>query len=358
MYRVIIADDEPLIRAGLYYRNPWKEMGFEVVAMLEDGEDVLKLLKEQKADVLLTDICMLQVSGLEVASVIREKYPWMKVVLLSGYQEFEYAREAIRCQVCEYLLKPIDYERVKEVFSVIKAELDESNHEERLLQCMGEEAYDQILALTKAVTYSVLGEGEETWLTYARLKPMLHEAPEEVREILLKRLLGQLKARLLQKDAALAAEFSDQLLKLPLNNTEESQLTLIELFRELNDKLVAKGLVEAERPTIDDSIAKACNYINNHLGDDFTYRDVAAFVHISPRHFTRRFHSEMKETFVHYLARVRIEAAQRLLDEGKIDLADVAAAVGYHDEKYFQQIFKKQVGCTMREYRFREGRSL
>ena len=109
MYRVIIADDEPLIRAGLYYRNDWEQMGFEVAAMLEDGSDVLKFLEGERVDVLLTDICMYQVSGLEAAALIREKYPWMKIILLSGYREFEYAREAIRCQVYEYLLKPIDY---------------------------------------------------------------------------------------------------------------------------------------------------------------------------------------------------------------------------------------------------------
>ena len=70
--------NEALIRAGLYYRNDWNAMGYEVMAMLEDGGDVLKLLEEQRADVLLTDICMYQVSGLEVAKMIQEKYPWMQ----------------------------------------------------------------------------------------------------------------------------------------------------------------------------------------------------------------------------------------------------------------------------------------
>ncbi len=99
MYRIIIADDEPMIRAGLYYRNDWEAMGFEVAALLEDGSDVLEYLKKERVDVLLTDICMYQVSGLQAAAMIREKYPWMKVVLLSGYKEFEYAREAMRLHV-------------------------------------------------------------------------------------------------------------------------------------------------------------------------------------------------------------------------------------------------------------------
>ena len=111
MYHLIIADDEPLIRTGLLYRNDWKQMGFEVDALLEDGSDVLKYLEDHRADVLLTDICMYQVSGLAAAAQIRERYPWMKIVLLSGYREFEYAREAIRCQVYEYLLKPVEDRR-------------------------------------------------------------------------------------------------------------------------------------------------------------------------------------------------------------------------------------------------------
>ena len=86
-------------------------------------------------------------------------------------------------------------------------------------------------------------------------------------------------------------------------------------MRRLNDELVSRGLVKTERPAADDSITKACNYINNHLGDDFTYRDVADFVHLSPRHFIRRFRSEMNETFTDYLIRMRIEGAMRLMDE-------------------------------------------
>ncbi len=354
MYRVIIADDEPLIRAGLYYRNDWNAMGFEVAALLEDGSDVLKLLEKERADVLLTDICMFQVSGLEAAGQIREKYPWMKVVLLSGYREFEYAREAMRCHVYEYLLKPIDYEKLRNVFAQIKVEMDEAAHEEQLLQSFGEEEYDQILSLTRGVAGSVMGEGEKTWLAYAKLKPLMSDAPAQIREILAKRLLDQLQVRLVNRAPDLAERFGEQLKTVPLSGEgEDGPQGLIALLRRLNDELVSRGLVKTERPAADDSISKACNYINNHLGDDFTYRDVADFVHLSPRHFIRRFRNEMNETFTDYLIRVRIEGAMRLMDEEGMDAADVPAAVGYHDEKYFQQIFKKRVGCTVREYQRR-----
>lgn len=349
MYRLIIADDEPLIRAGLYYRNDWKQMGFEVAAMLEDGSDVLKFLEKERADVLLTDICMYQVSGLEAAAQIREKYPWMKIVLLSGYREFEYAREAIRCQVYEYLLKPIDYEKLKSVFANIKKELDEVTREEKLLRSFGEGEYGQVLELIKSVAGSVMGEGEEAWLSYARLKPMMLNAPPEVREVLVKRLLEQLRGRLVLKDPKLEGEFVRRLNAMQ-PDAEDFHKQLFGLFAWLNDELVSGNLVRGRRSAADDCIAKACRYISNHLGEDFTYRDVAEFVHLSPRHFIRRFRSEMDETFTDYLVRVRIEGAMRLMDEGQTDAADVSAEVGYRDDKYFQQLFKKRVGCTPREY--------
>ena len=356
MYRVIIADDEPLIRAGLYYRNDWAAMGFEVAAMLEDGSDVLDFLEKERADVLLTDICMYQVSGLEAAGMIRERYPWMRVVLLSGYREFDYAREAMRCHVYVYLLKPIDYENLRSVFARIKCELDEAAHEEALLHSFGEEEYGKVLELTKAVAGSVLGEGEETWMAYARLKPMIHEAPVKVREILVKRLLEQLQGRLSAKAPDLAEEFAGKLKTIELTDSADGRQPLIELLSRLNDDLVSRSLTAVQKSAVDDSMSKACNYISNHLGDDFTYRDVAEFVHLSPRHFIRRFRSEMNETFTDYLVRVRMEGAMRLMDEEGMDASDVAGAVGYHDEKYFQQLFKKHVGCTLREYSRRSRR--
>lgn len=355
MYRLIIADDEELIRAGLLYRNDWNAMGFEVVAMLEDGNDVLQFLREQRADVLLTDICMYQVSGLQTARIIQEKYPWMKVVLLSGYREFEYAKEAMHCGVYDYLLKPVDYDKLREVFAGIKREFDKAQYEKQLLHSFGEEAYDQVLSLTRAITGAVMGEGDETWLAYAYLKPMMHNAPLEIRQVVVKRILELLWTNLYQKDKVLAEAFSEKLKSLDVTENAEMTQALSDLLSQLNDELVSRNLVPTAKKSSDDSIQKACNYISNHLSQDFTYKDVAEYVHLSPRHFIRRFRSEMGETFTDYVLRIRMEAAMRLLKEGKILPGDIGQAVGYHDGKYFQQIFKNYTGYTVREYLRRQG---
>ena len=352
MYRLIIADDEELIRTGLFCRIDWKSMGFDVVAMMEDGSDVLAFLEKERIDVLLTDICMYQVTGLEVARVVQEKYPWVKVVLLSGYREFEYAREAIRCGVYEYLLKPIDYGKLKSIFVKIKQELDQTAQEESLLKCFGEEEYDQVLQLIRLVTDSVMGEGEENWRAYARLKPVLRNSPAEIRDIVVKRMLKTLQTKLSQTDPALADEFSKSLKKVQTLQTPEAlDSGLVELFQQLNDELVSRNLISLTRSEGNVYIQKARGYIGNHLGEDFTYKDVAEFVHLSPRHFIRLFRSETGDTFSDYVFRTRMEGAIRLLEENKIRPEDVGHAVGYHDEKYFQQLFRKYTGCSLSEYR-------
>lgn len=352
MYRVIIADDEALIRAGLFCRNDWKAMGFEVVAMLEGGEDVLQFLEKQRADVLLTDICMYQVSGLQVASIVREKYPWMKVVLLSGYREFEYAKEAMHCGVYEYLLKPIDYDKLREVFAGIKIELDRAQYEKQLLHSFGEEEYNQVLSMTRMMTEAVLGEGGEVWVAYAHLKPMMRNAPQEIRQIVIKRLLEVMQEKLCQKDAALAEKFAEELKNLDHSEDSDMSQSLSALLGRLNDELVSRNLIL--KKSGDDCIRKACNYISNHLSEDFTYKDVADYIHLSPRHFIRKFRSEMGETFTEYVLRVRMEGAMRLLDERKLLPDDIGQAVGYHDDKYFQKIFKQYTGSTIREYQKRK----
>ena len=356
MYKVIIADDEPFIRNGLFLRVDWETMGFEVINVFADGRDVLKCLENHRADVLLTDICMNHVSGLQVAKTIKEKYPWMKVILLSGYQEFEYAKEAMYQGVYEYLLKPVKPKEVGNVLLKVKEELDKKRYEEQLISSLGEKEYGRILSLTHSIVDSVLGEGEEIWHVFVYLKPIVLKATPEIRRVVVQQLLSFMMSKLEQKDHGLAKTFSDQIRGLDYSGDGSVSEGLSQILSNLNDELIARGLVAIPRKSKDGSIEKACNYINNHLEADLSYEQVAEYVCMSPRHFSRRFRSEKGETFTEFIVRLRVERAMKLLDEGKILAEDIGVAVGYRDDKYFQQIFKRRTGCTVREYQKR-GRS-
>jgi len=124
MYKLIIVDDEKNIREGLAACYPWKELGFEVTAVLADGKSALDYVARCRVDVVLSDIRMPKMDGLELAKALFEGYPDITVILLSGYAEFEYAQIALRYGVRDYMLKPVKYDEAIRVFQNIRTMLD------------------------------------------------------------------------------------------------------------------------------------------------------------------------------------------------------------------------------------------
>lgn len=136
MLKLVIADDEYISRESLVNFFDWKGMGFEVVAALKDGSEVIELLETQEVDVVLTDIRMKEVSGLEVAKYINEKSLNTQVIIISGFKDFEFARQAMQYKVKHYILKPIPLEEIVHIFKQVKIEYEEEKRfeEKKLIQ--------------------------------------------------------------------------------------------------------------------------------------------------------------------------------------------------------------------------------
>lgn len=114
MLRVLIAEDEEMIRKGLVYTADWLSMDCVVVAEAADGRDGYEKILEYRPDVVITDICMPFMDGIEMIKKASEQVRF-KSILLTSYADFEYARRAIEARVCEYLLKPVDEEALADI---------------------------------------------------------------------------------------------------------------------------------------------------------------------------------------------------------------------------------------------------
>lgn len=124
MYRLIIVDDEFEIRNGLSRYFPWESVGFETAAVFENARGALDYIRRNPVDVVLTDIEMPGMSGIELARVIHEQRLPVKVIFLSAYKKFEYARDAISYKVVHYITKPTVHSEIFEVFGSVRKELD------------------------------------------------------------------------------------------------------------------------------------------------------------------------------------------------------------------------------------------
>lgn len=124
MYRLILVDDEPSLLEGISCHYPWEALGFCVEAKLPGGRELFQYLEEHEADVILTDISMPGMDGIEIARRLFEENSSILVVFLSGYADFKYARQALRYQVYDYILKPIKEDELTTIFQKIKIRLD------------------------------------------------------------------------------------------------------------------------------------------------------------------------------------------------------------------------------------------
>lgn len=147
MYKVVIVDDDRIIRKGLSSLIPWAENGFELVGVAADGEKGLELIKANKPQIVISDIQMPFMNGLEMTKAIKELDFHTKVILLTGYEDFKYAHEAIKLKAFDYLLKPVE---TSELLGKLKQASSELAIEfEKEAQISDSQAYLQQLFLKK-----------------------------------------------------------------------------------------------------------------------------------------------------------------------------------------------------------------
>ncbi|WP_312644300.1 response regulator [Hydrogenoanaerobacterium sp.] len=125
MYSLMLVDDEYDVRKAILETICWNELGFEVVGEAENGREALDVAQRLNPDVIITDIKMPFMDGIEFVKVLREENPITKIVFLTGFNDFEYAKTAIQFNVMEYLLKPISADNLSKTLTSIRKKLDE-----------------------------------------------------------------------------------------------------------------------------------------------------------------------------------------------------------------------------------------
>ena len=382
-YTLLIADDDAMIRKGLSCLIPWEELGFHLAGVFEDGKPLLEYIRGSTADVVLTDIRMHEISGLDVARYVSEHHLPTRVVILSGYQEFDYAQQAIRYGVQEYLLKPIAIDTLSDTFFRIRGELDRESGEQSARSQLSvrlnslESRMDRMF-LTDAYMGQLLSEsayqercslcgfgeketGRRTWLL--EITAPAEEAETAVKAMNLaeengsfyamKQHQGTTEGVLLENSRDAIRNTGDLAHRLEERIAGISgvpvRITCLGAFENLRQFSLRQRTETAAEPW--GPVPKAEEYLREHFAENITLNRVAAEIYVNPVYLSRVFHEKTGRTFTEALTQIRMDNARIMLRETHRPISDIARACGYPDTKYFFKQFKRYVGESPGEWR-------
>ncbi len=155
-YKVFFVEDEIITREGIRDNVDWQAGGFEFCGEASDGEMALPLLRAAQPDVLITDIKMPFMDGLQLSKIVRERMPWVKIIILSGHDEFEYAQKAIGLGITDYLLKPVTVHKLQSALQKLSVQLDKERKEQENLKKLQEEVEDNRATLRERLLFKLV----------------------------------------------------------------------------------------------------------------------------------------------------------------------------------------------------------
>lgn len=388
MYSLIIADDEAITRMAISGYIQKKHPELTVAGVFSNGTDVLNYLQDHRVNVIITDIRMPGMDGLELAKCVSERYPGIFLMIISGYSEFEYARKAISYGVFSYLLKPLDFAELSHELGQIQKRLDtlqaESDYQEEDIQLFftdllggtlgqKEEAEQRfsVLPLTgspsdyKGCILVVTLDKEETLAQWKYEREKLAVALlNGLRMALTENQIYYLFRSGMQYHFVILSRqeipsFSPQMLESVMYHVLHfgCSIQIQTSFSDILELGNFPGKKEAslphsgELPSNDDIIIqKAMTYIQSHYAEDLTREDVADAVFLSSAYFSRFFKQKTGLNFIDYLTTIRMQKAAELL-KSHMKVGDIAKKVGYQSRNRFFINFRQYSGYNPTDYR-------
>lgn len=373
MFKVVIADDEVIILRNLQQIIPWNDLACEVIGTAKNGQEALTLCQEGEADLLLTDISMPGMTGLELLKQLNQLSKAPLAILISGYDEFEYAREGLKWQALDYILKPVDYDELQQcierAITQLKNQVERTYEIDKhyfynLFQRDSYKVNSNLTLLSKPVTPILIekrnpeeqldrelltnNSARHFWYPLSSTTTLcLVEGTKEEINLLgdhlchynqaeYKILIGNLITH--EEKLKPALETLQQWMN--LRRSDKPVLYLTELMEKYQSKKTAA-----------DAIGQTIAFIQKHFNQDISADQTAAYAGMSVSYFSLLFKQVTGVTFLDYVTNCRVEKACFYLMHTQLKTYEIAEKVGYTDQRYFSQVFKKRMQQTPSEYR-------
>jgi two-component system response regulator YesN len=399
----MVADDEFMIRKGII-KLLGKYSDLEVIAEAEDGEQALEISEKLAFDIVFVDINMPFINGLQFIERLKDIRPGTIVNIITGYDKFEYVRQALRLEVFEYILKPLNEKNFDDTIARIIDTLNQRFSKEKYLewvkttigknqQGLLESFFDKcanqkysmeklreemeylglnqfsryavnLFYLEQMETDDIRKHWEEKLIYYAadniarelyeRLSPMISFCSKGYLTLICQaEAISETENLKQEYIAAVERYLPVKVLALQQFGNKAEQLPLLynNMVSEMDELKAYPSIIKRVKQFI----------LMNYQREDLSLIEAAGHVNLSPQHLSRIFKSKMGITFVDYLTQVRINKAIELLADDELKMYEIAERVGYTTQHYFSSVFKKELGISPIDYKTNQkklGRSV
>lgn len=395
--KVVFIDDDETSLFAWQKLIPWAECGCEEAKVFSSSTDAIEYVRNNPVDVIITDIYMPGLDGLELVDICDREQPFIKVILVSAYRDFEYAQKALRHKnVVDYITKPLKYDVIVDVLKQISKEADNKHTEFSTTDEMYSrmQFFFELLCGNIENANDIKDNFEKIGINIPPEKAMCTFCVFQIQGF--REFLSNIaKYSSMQVYNALGnlhpfslggAYFSfvvhsyTNVTWIVIENSDNSPGAVNgfvdditnKFYMTLGAKIVAKScksynsvleLVNVQ--TVDDELKNAIDkdensdvidtaiaYMKKHLSENIVLNDVAREVFMSPNYFSSYFKTKTGEKFIDYLSALRMEAAASILTgDSNLSVLDVCNMVGYNHLGYFYKKFKKHYGVTPMEYK-------
>ena len=345
MIKVLLVDDDYPALEGLRQILRWETFNGELAGCATDGVQALSMIDKAPPDVVIADIKMPRMDGIELAGWLHEHYRNIRIILLSGHSEFEYAQKALQYRVTDYILKPITRHKIAELEKRLREISDELHAKREIRRLSGDDDLREHLL-------SLLRQGDADAIDSLMRSGVLVES-------LLHDSNGTLGAMLLDYLSAYRNEISRDKSRLSDLKRREMEVywSLHTPWERIDHILACYQDVltyskSKKEEYVQPIVAHCIQMIQEHYTDaSFNISQLADQANLSLSYLSTVFKQAMGQTISSYLSSQRLLKSQELLRDISIPVKDVCARSGYEDPHYFARSFKKQTGMTPSEYR-------
>lgn len=355
MLKAVIIDDEKWARKIILNFGKWQAYGIEIVGHADDGLQGLKLIEEKMPDIVITDMQMPNMDGVALLQTLEASDKAFKIIVISGYDDFDYMKQAIRSKVFEYILKPVDpVELNNALMRCVQALSHEHDTPVRALyDLISQQNLEQIIDQVK--TLRPLLSGTDDQLVTSWIKRLTHElCAMDEEELFIIRLLHDYLLSAIREEMMDVLQHHKPTEELydSLKRYVEKGSGIVSYMGEV-EALIKQGITYRKQLIMNSQkhvVELVKNYVDEAYREDISLSGIAGRFFVSKEYLSHAFKSKYGVTLGKYILKLKMEAAAQLLH---IDVPhkEIAKQLGYKEATYFYKVFKKYYGCTPGEYK-------